>query len=91
MEANSLNRLFCLKLAVKAMGNTGHGSRFIDGTAVEQLIGVTNKALEYRKKQRDLLFGVGDGSEGHFEGCSHAIVKKKVRNSLLPPCEALSK
>ena len=28
---------------VNARGNTGHGSRFIDTTAVEQIVGVTNK------------------------------------------------
>jgi len=61
---------------VKAMGATGHGSRFIEGTAVEQLLAVTDKALKFRQQQRDELFGVGDGSDQHL-GCSHAIVKKK--------------
>jgi aminoacylase len=57
---------------VKAVGNTGHGSRFIEGTAVEQVVGVVNKALEYRQQQKDLLHG-----HGHHAGCSHAILKKK--------------
>lgn len=57
---------------VKASGNTGHGSRFIEGTAVEQVIGVVNKALTFRKEQQDLLHGIGNHA-----GCSHAIAKKK--------------
>lgn len=58
---------------IKAEGNTGHGSRFIDGTAVEQVIGVVNKALEYRADQLDLLHG-----KGHHAGCNHAVVRKKT-------------
>ena len=36
---------------VSATGRTGHGSRFIDSTAVEQIIGVTNRALTFRQDQ----------------------------------------
>jgi hypothetical protein len=63
---------------VTAKGNTGHGSRFIDCTAVEQIIGVTNKALQFRKEQKDILHGV----DAHA-GCSHAVVKKKVARAIL--------
>jgi aminoacylase len=57
---------------VKSVGNTGHASRFIEGTAVEQIIGVANKALAFREDQKDLLHGKGK----HY-GCSHAVVGKK--------------
>lgn len=55
---------------IEATGNTGHGSRFIESTAVEQLVGVVNKALEFRKDQRDLLYGAGKHA-----GCAHAVAK----------------
>jgi aminoacylase len=51
---------------VKAVGNTGHGSRFIDGTASEMIVGVANKALTYRRQQKQLLHGGGS-----IAGCSH--------------------
>lgn len=60
-------------VGVEAYGNTGHGSRFIESTAVEQLIALANKALEFRQKQRDLLFG-----EHKHAGCAHAVAKKKL-------------
>lgn len=65
---------------VTATGKTGHGSRFIDSTAVEQIIGVSNRALQFRKEQRDILHGTGN-----LEcNCAHAVVAKrqKLLNSL---------
>ena len=56
-----------------AKGNTGHASRFIDGTAVEQLLNVSRKALEFREEQRTLLHGSTDHA-----GCSHSVAKKKT-------------
>ncbi len=56
-----------------AKGNTGHASRFIDGTAVEQLLGVTQRALEFREEQRTLLHG-----SAHPAGCSHSVARKKT-------------
>jgi aminoacylase len=61
---------------VKAKGNTGHGSRFIEGTAVEQVITIVNKALGYRKEQLAILHGL-ENHEHH--GCSHAVAKKKEK------------
>jgi aminoacylase len=58
---------------ITATGNTGHGSRFIDGSAIQQVIEVCNKALYYREQQKDLLHGTN-----HHAGCSHAVVKKKA-------------
>lgn len=55
---------------VEATGPTGHGSRFIDNTAVEQLIELSRKALQFRKGQRDQL-----GMKDH-ENCTHAVVAK---------------
>lgn len=60
-------------IKIKANGNTGHGSRFIEATAVEQVIGVVNKALDFRQEQKDILHG-----KGHHAGCSHAVVRKKA-------------
>jgi aminoacylase len=56
---------------VTATGPTGHGSRFIDNTAVEQLVALTQKALQFRKGQRDLL------EMSHEENCTHAVVVAK--------------
>lgn len=53
---------------VKATGNTGHGSRFIENTAVSKIIDIANKALEFRRQQECLL--------GHTGGCSHARARK---------------
>lgn len=55
-------------LLVKAEGATGHGSRFIEGTAVGKLMAVCDKALAFRKEQEDIL--------GHNGGCGHAKAKK---------------
>jgi aminoacylase len=54
-------------LLVKAQGPTGHGSRFIEGTAMSKLIDVCNKALAFRQEQQTAL--------GHTGGCSHATAK----------------
>ena len=60
-------------VGVTAHGNTGHGSRFIEATAVEQIIALANKALEFRQKQKDMLHG-----EGKHAGCAHAVARKKL-------------
>lgn len=57
-------------LLIRAEGPTGHGSRFIKDTAVQKLMGVVNKALEYRKEQEEAL-----GWDAH-SGCSHSKAKK---------------
>lgn len=58
---------------VSATGSTGHGSRFIEGNAVAQVIQVCNKALAYREAQRILLHG----EDNEHVACSHAVAKKK--------------
>ncbi|KAL3771087.1 hypothetical protein ACHAWU_006464 [Discostella pseudostelligera] len=60
---------------VTATGPTGHGSRFIDCTAVEQIIGVSNRALAFRKEQRDLLHG--DAQLADHSNCAHAVAAKR--------------
>ena len=55
-------------LLVRAEGPTGHGGRFIKGTAVEKLVAVCDKALAFRAEQEAEL--------GHNGGCSHARAKK---------------
>ena len=62
---------------VTATGKTGHGSRFIDSTAVEQIIGVSNRALEFRKGQRDILHGSGDVAD--HSNCAHAVAAKRQK------------
>jgi len=54
-------------ITIKAIGPTGHGSRFIKNTATQRLINAINKFLEYRAEQ-ELLF------EGH--GCKHGVAHK---------------
>ena len=54
-------------LLIRAEGQTGNGSRFINDTAVEKLMDVCNKALAFRAEQEAEL--------GHSGGCSHARAK----------------
>ncbi|EFA81878.1 N-acyl-L-amino-acid amidohydrolase [Heterostelium album PN500] len=46
---------------ITAEGNTGHGSRFIEGTAVEKLLRTVNKMLQFRQDQFNELH------KGHHE------------------------
>ena len=55
---------------VKAEGPTGHGSRFIQGTAVSKLIWVANEALGFRAEQEEAL-----GHAAHA-CCKHGQAKK---------------
>ena len=57
---------------VTASGPTGHASRFIEHTAVEQLVEMANKALVFREGQRKQL-----GLDKH-ENCAHAVAKKNL-------------
>lgn len=59
---------------VTATGPTGHGSRFIDNTAVEQLVELANKALAFRQGQRSILF-----DDANHENCAHAVAAKKKK------------
>lgn len=58
-----------------ARGNTGHASRFIESTAVAQIIGVAQRALVFREEQRSLLHGDEGGRESC--ACSHSVAAKK--------------
>jgi aminoacylase len=62
---------------VKATGNTGHGSRFIEHTAVEQIIELSNRALAFREGQRVALHGSSDDAK--HSNCAHAVAAKKRR------------
>jgi aminoacylase len=53
---------------VTAAGPTGHGSRFVQDTAVSKLLKVANSAMQFRESQEKTL--------GHTGGCSHAQAKK---------------
>ncbi len=50
---------------IRATGPTGHGSRFIQNTAMEKLVKVINSLLEFRKGQHEL-----------HQGCRHAQALK---------------
>lgn len=60
---------------VTAQGNTGHGSRFIEHTAVEQLVELANKALAFREGQRAALH-----ENPNHENCAHAVAAKKKKS-----------
>jgi len=62
---------------VTATGNTGHGSRFIEHTAMEQIIDIANRALAFREGQRAALHGSED--EAKHANCAHAVAAKKRR------------
>lgn len=64
-------------VSVVAKGNTGHASRFIEGTAVEQIIGFSQKALDFRRQQKEQLHGGPPQSHNHA-GCSHSVARKKT-------------
>jgi aminoacylase len=59
-------------IKVKANGNTGHASRFIEDTAVQSIIEVVNRALQFRQAQKEKLHGKGTCTEA----CSHSVAKK---------------
>ncbi|PVU93537.1 hypothetical protein BB561_003213 [Smittium simulii] len=42
-------------VAFTAYGNTGHGSQFIEGTAIEKIMPVMNEILQFRTKQHDII------------------------------------
>lgn len=64
-------------IEVSATGNTGHGSRFIENTAVEQIVEIANRALAFREGQRAALHG--SANEAKHANCAHAVAAKKRR------------
>ena len=44
---------------------------------MEQIIGVSNRALRFRKEQRDLLHG--NAAEADHSNCAHAVAAKRQR------------
>eukprot|EP00899_Mesostigma_viride_P006083 jgi/Mesvir1/15476/Mv20016-RA.1 len=55
-------------LKMKAVGPTGHGSRFIKNTAMGRLINTINKFLAFRAEQEKIFEGDA--------GCRHCLAKK---------------
>ncbi|PWA02009.1 hypothetical protein BB558_001872 [Smittium angustum] len=43
-------------------GNTGHGSQFIEGTAIEKLFPVIEEVMNLREQERQKLLALNDGS-----------------------------
>ncbi len=64
-------------IEITATGNTGHGSRFIENTAVEQIVEIANRALAFREGQKAALHGSPD--EAKHANCAHAVAAKKRR------------
>jgi len=62
-------------VSITAHGPTGHGSRFIENTAVEQLLELCQKATAFRNGQKALLHGDTNGDHSH-KNCSHAVAAK---------------
>lgn len=60
-----------------ASGNVGHGSRFIEHTAVEQISKIMNKAFKFREEQRTALHGSSKAAS--HSNCAHAVAAKKMR------------
>lgn len=58
-------------IIITVNGPTGHGSRFVQDTAVERLMNVCNKAMKFRKEQEDEFSGKRASA-----GCSHCEAKK---------------
>jgi aminoacylase len=71
---------------IKASGNTGHGSRFIENTAVEHVISVVNKALTFRRNQKDILHGKGCD----HTGCTHSVAGKNKSKKTLGDVTSLN-
>ena len=63
-------------MQVSAHGNTGHASRFIEATAVEQLLKFAQRALAFREEQRVILHGSVQTVDSC--GCNHSVAAKKV-------------
>ncbi|CAD7962346.1 unnamed protein product [Amoebophrya sp. A25] len=71
-------------IMVRAEGPTGHGSRFIQDTAVSKIIKVANKALEFRRAEEERLLyhknATAFMNSGEAEqpacGCKHSLAKK---------------
>jgi aminoacylase len=66
-------------IRVQAEGGTGHGSRFIEGTAVEQVVGVATRALAFRAQQREALHG--STTLAKHAGCSHAVAGRNRKSA----------
>lgn len=62
---------------VTATGPPGHGSRFIDNTAMEQIINIANRAMSFREGQRAALHG--SKLNAKHANCNHAIAAKRRR------------
>lgn len=68
---------------VTATGPTGHGSRFIDNTAIEQLLELCNKALQFRTGQREVL------GLKHDENCTHVVAAAASKKKVISPVQDL--
>ena len=63
-------------MTVRAEGPTGHGSRFIRGTATHVLHAWLARALSFRKEQEAELIASAASADDSRSGCSHAKCKK---------------
>lgn len=71
------------RLKLTSKGVSAHGSKLIHSTAVEKLLDVVNKAMDFRTQQKNLLYENETAGKSKTEensdysvGCTHCIVKK---------------
>ena len=62
---------------ITAQGPPGHGSRFIENTAMEQIIQIANRAMDFREGQRAALHGSKFNAK--HANCNHAVAAKRRR------------
>ncbi|KAK6017868.1 N-acyl-L-amino-acid amidohydrolase, partial [Ostertagia ostertagi] len=69
---------------VTCSGSPGHGSKFIENTAVEKLRHVMNEALKYREEQRRLLEDNSSLTLGDVTTLNLTILHGGVQTNVLP-------
>ncbi|PIO60203.1 peptidase dimerization domain protein, partial [Teladorsagia circumcincta] len=65
-------------------GSPGHGSKFIENTAVEKLNNVMNEALKFREQQRRLLEADSSLTLGDVTTLNLTILNGGVQANVLP-------
>lgn len=78
-------------ILVRATGPAGHGSRFVQGTAVEKLMRMANKVLAFREEQAaELAASCGCGKQlGDFTTMNLTMVSGGMLSLLILPCTFL--
>ncbi|PVU97346.1 hypothetical protein BB559_002066 [Furculomyces boomerangus] len=70
-----------------AHGNTGHGSQFIEGTAIEKLLPIIDELMEFRSNQLEELKSMGGTqflNQGHFTSVNLTILEGGKQANVVP-------